>query len=145
MAEKVDAKAVKVPKDAVHQDRNWTIRVNNELDAQQKWNDQWGYYGKGNFALNQDFLLKKCRQSRKNRSMIVLISWKTRSGKQMERCFKQALLPMEKATMSSCIKILNTTFMKTGSYGHCNVDYPRAGRSPSGLPVLCFSFSCRPL
>jgi hypothetical protein len=36
-----------MPKDVVAQDRNWTIRVNNELDAEQKWNHQWGYYAKG--------------------------------------------------------------------------------------------------
>lgn len=47
MTEKVDPKALKMPKDVVAQDRNWTIRVNNELDAEQKWNHQWGYYAKG--------------------------------------------------------------------------------------------------
>lgn len=29
MTEKVDAKALKQPKDIVAQDRNWTLRVNN--------------------------------------------------------------------------------------------------------------------
>ncbi len=31
MSDKVDPKALKQPKDIVAQDRNWTIRVNNEL------------------------------------------------------------------------------------------------------------------
>lgn len=47
MTEKVDPKALKPPKDIVHQDRNWTTRVENELEAQEKWNGQWGYYAKG--------------------------------------------------------------------------------------------------
>lgn len=47
MTEKVDPKALKAPKDVVAQDRNWTLRVNNELEAEGKWNNQWGYYTKG--------------------------------------------------------------------------------------------------
>jgi hypothetical protein len=51
MAEKVDPKALKQPKDIVAQDRNWTLRVNSELDAEQKWSNQWGFYEKGKFLL----------------------------------------------------------------------------------------------
>ena len=47
MTEKVDPKALKPPKDVVAQDRNWTLRVNSQLQAEQKWNNQWGYYAKG--------------------------------------------------------------------------------------------------
>ena len=49
MAEKVDPKALKLPKDVVSMDRNWTLRVNSELEAEQKWNNQWGYYAKGTY------------------------------------------------------------------------------------------------
>lgn len=47
MTEKVDPKTLKQPKDIVAQDRNWTLRVESELQAEQKWNNQWGYYAKG--------------------------------------------------------------------------------------------------
>jgi len=66
MTEKVDPKALKQPKDIVSQDRNWTIRVENELTAEQKWANQWGYYAKGSFRSMQVFLLKKRKFSKKS-------------------------------------------------------------------------------
>ena len=59
MGEKVDPKALKLPKDPVSEDRNWTLRVNNELDAEGKWNNQWGFYSNGTPSLMQDFHLRK--------------------------------------------------------------------------------------
>ena len=61
MTEKVDPKTLKQPKDVVAQDRNWTLRVNNELTAEQKWSNQWGFYAKGIFRLFQASLPKRPR------------------------------------------------------------------------------------
>ena len=73
MAEKVDPKALKLPKDPVSEDRNWTLRVNSELDAEGKWNNQWGYYAKGIFRFIKDSHLKKLQQQsdKKNKTSTI--------------------------------------------------------------------------
>ena len=37
--------------DVVSQDRNWVIRINNELGAEKKWGSQWGYLSGGKLLL----------------------------------------------------------------------------------------------
>lgn len=75
MAEKVDPKALKQPKDIVAQDRNWTLRVNNELTAEQKWSNQWGFYEKGKLLSTQASLPKRPRLKKRRPSTIESSSW----------------------------------------------------------------------
>ena len=36
--------------DVVSKDRNWVLRINNELDSEKKWDGQWGYLSGGTFS-----------------------------------------------------------------------------------------------
>lgn len=145
MAEKVDPKALKQPKDIVAQDRNWTLRVNNELTAEQKWSNQWGFYEKGKLPSTQASLPKRPRQRRRRQSMIESSSWSRKLTRSTEKCSRPPHRPMAKATRWRSSRMESTASMKTTISGHCNADCRRAGRSPSGLLVLLIIFSRGPL
>ena len=38
--------------DVVSVDRNWTKRVNSELESEKKWDQQWGYLSSGRFMFS---------------------------------------------------------------------------------------------
>lgn len=43
--------------DVVSRDRNWTQRVNSELECEKKWDQQWGYLSSGFYLLLFQVLL----------------------------------------------------------------------------------------
>jgi predicted HNH restriction endonuclease len=112
MTEKVDAKALKQPKDIVAQDRNWTLRVNNELTAEQKWSNQWGFYEKGTVLITKDSLLKKEKLKKKKPLTIELSNSRKKFTQLMEKFSKLLHQHMEKEIMLRFIRIVNTTFTK---------------------------------
>lgn len=113
MAEKVDPKTLKQPKDIVAQDRNWTIRVNNELESEQKWSNQWGFYAKGRYTVIKDFHLKRLKYKKNKRLMIGFINSSNKLIKSTQKFFRLPLPHMEKEIMSKFTKIINTIFTKT--------------------------------
>ena len=145
MTEKVDPKALKQPKDIIAQDRNWTIRVNNELEAEQKWSNQWGFYEKGKLLLMQASLPRRQRQKRRRPSMIESSNSSRRSMKSMERFSIRLQRHMARATTSRSSRIANTTSMKITIYAHWNVGCRRAGKNQSGLLVQKILYSRGPL
>lgn len=145
MTEKVDPKTLKQPKDIVHQDRNWTTRVENQLNAQQKWANQWGYYAKGISRSIQVFPHKKSKFSKKNPLTTVLDLQKRRSINLMGQYLKQLHPHMEKEKTLSCLRTRNTTLQKTRISELLKDGYLKVGKNPNGLHVLIFLFSCRSL
>lgn len=142
MAEKVDPKSLKLPKDIVAQDRNWTLRVNNQLEAEQKWNNQWGYYAKGISDGIQDSLLKSQKYNKKKQLMIGFINFSKKSIKQKVRFSKRLLLLMEKDKRSRFTRMINTIFTKIKILEHYKGVFPRVGKSRNGLLVIFILFSC---
>lgn len=41
--------------DVVSQDRNWVLRINGQLDSQEKWDGQWGFLSNGSFTIYLGF------------------------------------------------------------------------------------------
>ena len=115
MGEKVDPKALKLPKDPVSEDRNWTLRVNSELDAEGKWNNQWGYYAKGTSSTIQGSLLKKLQllSSKKNRILTIeLIVFLDKSKRWRENCSRLQHNHMELEIMWNFTRTRHTISMK---------------------------------
>lgn len=145
MAEKVDAKTLKAPKDVVSIDRNWTLRVNSELDAEHKWNNQWGYYAKGTSLLMQASPPRNRRCRRRRPSMIESRCWSRRSTRSRVRSTRHLPRPTGLATMWNSTRTPRTTSIRIGTCDPWSGGCPRAGRRPSGLPVLVVLFSRGPL
>lgn len=113
MTDKVDPKALKLPKDIVSEHRNWTIRVNNELEAEQKWSNQWGFYEKGTYLCIQASPPKRPRSKRTKQSTTESSSSSRNSIVSTGRCFRLLPPPMEKEAKCRSIRIANTTSTKT--------------------------------
>ena len=118
MGQKVDPKALKLPKDPVSEDRNWTLRVNSELDAEGKWNNQWGYYANGNSSLTQDIHLRKLQQQsyKKNKiSMIEQTALPEKFNRWKENCSIQQHNLMEQEIMLNFTKTNHIISTKTSN------------------------------
>lgn len=146
MTEKIDPKALKPAKDIVAQDRNWTTRVNNELEAEQKWNNQWGYYAKGKSPSTQVSHQKRPTKHRRRKPLTIEFDSSNRKSIKSRAVFsRRHLRLMEKEIKSRSTNKPSTISTKTMTCGHCRGVFRKAGKNQSGPHVIAFLFSRWPI